>query len=82
MGRAVFGLDGATPRQLAESTIDELERLYRSVGVPVRLSEAGVTGEEAMSQLLTAVKAHGLDGLGETGMLDAAACERVLRQAA
>ncbi|TXH37982.1 MAG: iron-containing alcohol dehydrogenase [Burkholderiaceae bacterium] len=82
MGRAVFGLEGTTPGQLAEATIDALERLYRSVGVPVRLSEAGVTGEEAMSQLLTAVKAHGLDGLGETGMLDAAACERVLRQAA
>ena len=70
MGRAVFGL--APDVNLAQRTIAEIENLYRSLGLPVRLSEAGVGDASAPDRVATNIEKHGvmkpgLLKLGEKG---------------
>lgn len=65
MGRAVFGL--APDVDLAQRTIAAIEKLFRDLGVPVRLSEAGVTDAEAPALIAGSIEKHGMAKLGEKG---------------
>lgn len=65
MGRAVFGL--APDVDLAQRTIAAIEKLFRDLGVPVRLSEAGVTDAEAPALIAASIEKHGMAKLGEKG---------------
>lgn len=78
MGREVFRL----PAPSAEQTIDAIEALYRSLGMPLRLSEAGVADADAAGRVMQALREHGSAALGghagldeeKTGRIIAAAC--------
>lgn len=77
MGRNVFGLSRAT----AEDTIAEIEALYRSLGMPVHLREAGVNDPDAADRVMKAVREHGNAALGGHAQLDAAKTEHIIRAA-
>lgn len=78
MGVAVFGL--AEPS--AEATIAEIEALYRSLRMPVHLSDAGITDPQAVPRIMQALREHGTSALrghagldeAKTGRIVAAAC--------
>lgn len=67
MGRAVFDL--APDVGLAQRTVDAIENLFRSLGVPVRLSEAGVSDQEAPELIAAGIEKHGMAKLGEKGAI-------------
>ncbi len=67
MGRAVFDL--APDVGLAQRTVDAIENLFRSLGVPVRLSEAGVSDQEAPELIAAGIDKHGMAKLGEKGAI-------------
>ena len=65
MGRAVFDL---TPdADLAQRTVDAIENLFRSLGMPVRLGEAGVSDPQASDLIAASIEKHGMVKLGEKG---------------
>ncbi len=80
MGRSVFGL--APGIDLAERTIDSIERLFRDLGVPVRLSEAGITEPQAAELLASGIEGHGMSKLGERGAITPDVVRRILAAAA
>lgn len=50
-GRAVWGVDGSLPdREAAEQAIDATEAWFRSLGIPMTLTEVGI-GEEKFGQM-------------------------------
>jgi NADP-dependent alcohol dehydrogenase len=55
MGRRVFGLEGAS----AEAVIAEIEAMYRGLGMPLHLREAGVTDADAAGRVLDLARAQG-----------------------
>ena len=63
MGRAVFGL--APDIDLAQRTIGTIETLFRDLGLPVRLSEAGVNDAKAPERIAASIEKHGMAALGE-----------------
>ena len=77
MGRKVFDLPAAT----AEETIAAIENLYRRLGMPLHLREAGIADPEAATRVVEAVRAHGNLALGGLAQLDEAKTERILRAA-
>jgi NADP-dependent alcohol dehydrogenase len=72
MGKNVFGLEGAELTE--EHTIDKIEAVFRSAGVKLTLSEYGIKAD--VEAVVTALKAHGMTALGETGAItpDVSAC--------
>lgn len=74
MGCNVFGL--AQPS--AEDTIGAIETFYRSLGMPVHLSEAAVTEPDAAARVMQALRAHGNAALGGHAELDEAKTERII----
>ena len=80
MGRAVFGL--APDVDLAQRTIAEIEKLFRSLDVPVRLSEAGVTEATASDRIAGSIEKHGLTKLGEKGAITPEIVRRIVAAAA
>ncbi len=77
LGRRVFGIPGAT----AEEAIAAVEALYRSLGMPVHLREAGVADAGAADRIMQAVREHGNAALGGHAELDEAKTERIIRAA-
>ena len=67
MGRAVFDLTPGV--DMAQRTIDAIENLFRSLDVPVRLSEAGVSDPQAPELISAAIEKHGMVKLGEKGSI-------------
>ena len=67
MGRAVFDLTPGV--DMAQRTIDAIENLFRSLDVPVRLSEAGVSDPQAPALISAAIEKHGMVKLGEKGSI-------------
>ncbi|MDR0578862.1 MAG: iron-containing alcohol dehydrogenase, partial [Candidatus Accumulibacter sp.] len=67
MGRAVFNL--SPDADLAERAIAEVEKLYRALGMPARLSEAGVADAEAPARIAESIARHGMAKLGENGTI-------------
>lgn len=67
MGRAVFDL--APDVSLAQRTVDAIEKLFRDLDVPVRLSEAGVTDPKAPELIAASIEKHGMVKLGEKGAI-------------
>ncbi|MEY2631928.1 MAG: hypothetical protein RIR00_582 [Pseudomonadota bacterium] len=77
LGRNVFGLSAAT----AETSLAALEAFYRSLGMPLHLSEAGITDPDAAGKVMAALRAHGNNALGGHAELDDAKSERIIRAA-
>lgn len=77
MGRAVFGLDGAA----AEQVIAVLEGMYRSLGMPVHLREAGVDDPRAAERVLALARAQGHVPFRGAMPLSEGEVERVIRGA-
>ena len=67
MGRSVFNL--APDVDLPQRTINAIEQLFRDLGVPVRLSEAGVTDPKAAELIAAGIEGHGMRKLGEKGVI-------------
>ncbi|MFW5782460.1 MAG: iron-containing alcohol dehydrogenase [Candidatus Muiribacteriaceae bacterium] len=57
MGRRVFDLEGEDSMQLAEETIDELERFFNKIGLPTRLSEVDID-ESRFEEMAEKVISH------------------------
>lgn len=74
MGRNVFGL----VQPSAEETIAAIETFYRSLGMPVHLSEAGITEPDAATHVMQALRAHGNAALAGHAELDEAKTERII----
>lgn len=74
MGRKVFGLADAR----AEDTIAAIEALYRSINMPLRLSDAGVRDADAAQRVFAALRAHGTASLGGHAALDEAKTRRIV----
>lgn len=77
LGRKVFDL--AAPS--AEDTLAALENLYRRLGMPLHLRDAGISDPEAASRIMANLRAHGRAALGGHAELDEAKTERILRAA-
>lgn len=80
MGRRVFGLVEPS----AEDTISALEAFYRSLDMPLCLSDSGATaeaGEVAADRVMAALRDHGNAALGGHAGLDDAKTERIIRAA-
>ena len=67
MGRSVFNL--APDVDLPQRTISAIEQLFRDLGIPVRLSEAGVTDPKAAELIAAGIEGHGMLKLGEKGVI-------------
>ena len=67
MGRSVFNL--APDVDLPQRTINAIEQLFRDLGIPVRLSEAGVTDPNAAELIAAGMEGHGMRKLGEKGVI-------------
>jgi NADP-dependent alcohol dehydrogenase len=80
LGRVIFGL--APDVDIAQRTIAEIEKLYRSLDVPVRLSEAGVTDTSAPARIARNIEEHGLTKLGEKGAITPEVVCRIVAAAA
>lgn len=63
-GRTVFGVDG---KDAVTETIDKLEEFYKTIGMPIRLSDLGITAEEEdITELAVhAIKNYGGKPLGQ-----------------
>ncbi len=79
MGRNVFGL--ADTADIAERTIDAIEALYRSVGMPVRFSDCDITAPDTVDKLVAALKSHGMVALGEHGTITPEISTKILTRA-
>lgn len=79
MGRGVFGL--APDVDLAQRAIGAVEKLFRDLGVPVRLGEAGVTDVGAPDAIAAAIEAHGMPKLGERGAITPEVVRRIIASA-
>jgi NADP-dependent alcohol dehydrogenase len=77
MGREVFRL----PAPTAEQTIGAIEAFYRSLGMPLHLSEAGVTDVDAPDRVMQALREHGNAALGGHAGLDEEKTGRIIRAA-
>jgi NADP-dependent alcohol dehydrogenase len=62
-----------------EAAIARTEDFFRAVGVPTRLSDYGL-GPDAVPAVLTALEAHGMTRLGETGEVTLDVSRRVLER--
>ena len=67
MGRSVFNL--APDVDLPQRTINAIEQLFRDLGAPVRLCEAGVTDPKAAELIAAGIEGHGMRKLGEKGVI-------------
>lgn len=74
MGRNVFGLSQPS----AEDTIAAIEAFYRSLRMPVHLSDTNVADPEAASKVMQALREHGNATLGGHAELDDAKTGRII----
>lgn len=77
MGRNVFGLTNPT----AEDSIAAIEAFYRSLRMPLHLTEAGVSEADAAERVMQALREHGNAALGGHAGIDEAKTERIIRAA-
>ena len=77
MGAAVFGLVKPT----AEQTIEAIEAFYRSIGMPLHLSETGVSDSDAAARIMQALREHGCAALGGHAEIDEEKTERIINAA-
>jgi len=77
MGREVFRLTAPT----AEQSIAAIEAFYRSLNMPLHLSEAGVSDAAAATRVMQAVRAHGNAALGGHAGLDDEKTTRIIAAA-
>ncbi|HMT80473.1 MAG TPA: iron-containing alcohol dehydrogenase [Azonexus sp.] len=77
MGRHVFGLSQPS----AEETIAAIEAFYRSLNMPVHLSDTDVNDPDAATHVMQALREHGNAALGGHAELDDAKTERIIRAA-
>lgn len=77
LGRRVFGIADAT----AEQAIAATEAMYRRLGMPVHLRDAGIADRDAAARIMQAVHDHGNSALAGHAELDYAKTERIIRAA-
>jgi NADP-dependent alcohol dehydrogenase len=77
MGSAVFGLAQPT----AEATIAAIESFYRSLNMPLHLSDTDTNDPDAASRVMQALRDHGNAALGGHAELDETKTERIIRAA-
>ncbi len=75
----IWDLRDGSPAERIEAAIARTEALFRSVGVPTRLSDHGI-GPDIADRI--AGRLAGRGGMGEDGGIDAAAVRAILRAAA
>ena len=80
MGRSVFGL--APDVDLAQRTIAAIEQMFRDIGAPVRLSEAGVTDAKAPELIAASIEKHGMTALGENKAITPEVVRQIVSSAA
>ena len=80
MGRSVFAL--APDVDLAQRTIAAIEQMFRDLGVPVRLSEAGVTEANAPELIAASIEKHGMTALGENKAITPEVVRQIVSSAA
>lgn len=78
LGRKVFELEAGA--DLAERAIYALEQLYRSLGLPTSLSDAGIQDADAVDKLVGALEKHAMTAIGEHGAIDLATSRAILLQ--
>ncbi|WP_461210001.1 iron-containing alcohol dehydrogenase [Desulfocurvus sp. DL9XJH121] len=78
MGQRVLGL--APGEDLAERAIDAVEGMYKRLGMPVRLSEAGVDAQ-SVDRMVELLDKHRMLPLGERKTVDAARCKAIFTAA-
>ena len=77
MGRQVFGLQGAS----AEAVVAAIEAMYRGLGMPLHLREAGVDEADAAGRVLALARAQGHVPFRGAMPLAEGQVERVIRGA-
>lgn len=77
MGRAVFGLEQPS----AEATIAAIENFYRSLNMPLHLSDTDINDPDAAERVIQALRDHGNAALAGHAQLDEAKTERIIRAA-
>ena len=74
MSERVFGHRQAS----AETAIQSIEALYRSLSMPVHLSDEGIKEADASHRIMSALRAHGNAALGGFTKLDETRTERIV----
>ncbi|GLT18626.1 NADH-dependent alcohol dehydrogenase [Vibrio zhanjiangensis] len=79
MGVNVFGLKPS--ENLAEKTIDAIERFYHTMQVSTQLTEHGDNKQEAIDAVIAQLKQHGMNALGEHQAITLEASRQILTEA-
>lgn len=79
LGHKVFELEAGA--DLAERAIYALEQLYRSLGLPTSLSDAGIQDADAVDKIVGALEKHAMTAIGEHGAISLATSRAILLQA-
>lgn len=79
MGARVFDLPQTA--DLPERCIKAIEGMYRGLGMPLNLREAGVTDADALERLLAALEKRGMTALGEHGDITLTRSRAILERA-
>lgn len=77
LGRNVFGLADAT----AEQSIEALEHFYRSLNMPLKLSDAGIQEADAAERVMDYLTQHGKTTLGGHAEIDLSKTRRIVAAA-
>ncbi|MDP5253047.1 MULTISPECIES: iron-containing alcohol dehydrogenase [unclassified Vibrio] len=76
LGKEVFGLADAD--DLAEQTINAIEKLYLSLDMPIRVADYDTDQAQAIDNVLKQLKAHNMTALGEHSRIDLDVSKRIL----
>lgn len=76
LGKEVFGLADAD--DLAEQTINAIEKLYLSLDMPIRVADYDTDQAQAIDKVLEQLKAHNMTALGEHSRIDLDVSKRIL----
>ncbi len=76
LGKEVFGLADAD--DLAEQTINAIEKLYLSLDMPIRVADYDTDQAQAIDNVLEQLKAHNMTALGEHSRIDLDVSKRIL----
>jgi len=79
MGMQVFNLNDGP--DLAERTIDAIERFYHQIGVQTQLTDYGCSKAQAIEDVLKQLEKHGMVALGEHQAIDLEVSRRILNAA-
>ena len=79
MGKNVFGLNQSD--NLAEETINHIEKLFHSLNVKTHLDDYGMSKADAVKQVIAKLEKHGMVQLGENQAITPDVSEEILDKA-